>query len=104
MLQGRKPPQFGNCTFPLDSNVIWVGTDDGNVQLTLDGGQTWQNLSGKLKGMPAAAWIPQIVASPTNEGEAWVVVNNYRQNDYTPYAYYTQDYGKSWKRIADENK
>lgn len=89
---------------PLDPNLVWVGTDDGNVQLTIDGGNTWQNLSGKLKGMPAAAWVPQIVASPNNKGEAWVVVNNYRQNDYSPYAYYTQDYGRSWKRIADEKQ
>lgn len=88
----------------LDSNVIWVGTDDGNLQLTTDKGKSWQNLSGKLKGLPSGAWIPQITTSIYHPGEAWVVANNYRQNDYSAYAYHSKDFGKSWKRIADDDQ
>jgi photosystem II stability/assembly factor-like uncharacterized protein len=74
---------------------LWVGTDDGNVQLTRDGGKTWKNLTEATAGFPKAAWVPQITlgAAP---GEAWVVVNNYRQGDTKPYLFYTADYGKTW--------
>ncbi len=87
---------------PLDSNLIYVGTDDGNLQATIDGGKSWSNLSAKLPGAPKNAWIPQIVCSEQMTGEAFVVVNNYRQNDWKPYLYKTIDYGKTWSRIASE--
>ncbi|MEO0473890.1 MAG: hypothetical protein AAF206_30050, partial [Bacteroidota bacterium] len=87
----------------VDQNVIWVGTDDGNLQLTQDGGQSWKNLIGELKDVPAGSWIPQIRASKTNAGEAYVVINNYRRNDWTPWVYRTRDFGKKWERIVDEN-
>ena len=89
---------------PIDENVIWVGTDDGNIQLTRDGGKTWNNLIGNIKGLPKAAWVPQIEVNKRNAAEAFVVVNNYRQNDWKPYVFYTSDYGKTWKRIMDETK
>lgn len=83
-----------------DQNTIWVGTDDGNLQLTRDGGKSWTNLSERLPDLPKNAWIPQIHLSAKNPGEAFVVVNNYRQNDFQPYLYHTKDYGKKWKRLA----
>jgi photosystem II stability/assembly factor-like uncharacterized protein len=86
---------------PVEQGVIWAGTDDGNVQLTRDGGQHWVNCSPAIKGMPAGAWIPQIVPSATRAGEAFVVVNNYRQNDYSPYLFHTADYGHKWERVVD---
>ncbi|UTW62026.1 hypothetical protein KFE98_18750 [bacterium SCSIO 12741] len=85
---------------PLDSQVIWVGTDDGNLQLTQDRGKNWTNLASKLPGCPAGSWIPQIRASSYHAGEAFVVVNDYRRNNWDPYLYHTIDYGKSWKRLA----
>lgn len=85
---------------PVDKNTIWVGTDDGNVQLTRDGGQTWTNFADKLPDCPKAAWIAQIEVSTKNAGEAFVVVNNYRQNDWDAYLYHTLDFGKKWKRLA----
>lgn len=88
----------------LDKNVIWVGTDDGNIQLTKDGGKTWSNLSSRIKDFPAGAWVPQIVASEYAASEAFVIVNNYRQNDWRPYIYKTTDFGNKWTRIADETK
>ncbi len=89
---------------PVDKNVIWVGTDDGNVQLTTDGGKTWNNMASKLPGCPKNAWIPQIEVSSKNAGEAFVIVNNYRLNDFKPYAYHTTDYGKTWESIVADGQ
>ena len=88
----------------LDRNVIWVGTDDGNLQLTRDGGKTWINLVSRLPGCPTGVWIPQIEVSSYNAGEAFVVVNHYRRNDWRPYLYHTTDYGTTWKNIVDEKQ
>jgi hypothetical protein len=87
-----------------DNNVIWVGTDDGNVQMTRDGGKTWTNFRGKIPGMPVGAWIPQVQASRFNAGEAFVVANDYRRGDFKPYIFRTTDYGKTWTRLLDEKK
>ncbi len=89
---------------PLEENVIWVGTDDGNLQLTTDGGKTWTNVYSNIKDAPINAWIPQIHPSKYNAAEAFVVVNNYRQNDYNPYVYHTTNYGKKWEQIADDSQ
>lgn len=88
----------------VQQGVIWAGTDDGNVQLTRDGGKTWTNFRGKISGMPQGAWVPQILASRHNAGEAFVVVNDYRRGDLKPYIFRTTDYGKSWKKMVDEKK
>lgn len=87
----------------IDKNVIWVGTDDGNLQLTRDGGKTWTNVN-KFPGLPEASWIPQVRASVYDAGTAWVVANNYRRGDFSAYAYVTNDYGKNWKRIVNDDK
>lgn len=89
---------------PVDENVIWVGTDDGNVQVTRDGGKTWTNTVSRMPGLPAGSWIPQIQASRHSASEVWVVANNYRRNDYKAYAYRSKDYGQTWERIADDSK
>ena len=88
----------------LEKGVIWVGTDDGNVQLTRDGGRTWTNFRGKIPGMPVGGWIPQIQASRHLAGEAFVVCNDYRRGDMKPYIFRTTDYGKTWTRLVDEKK
>lgn len=87
-----------------EQGTIWVGTDDGNVQLTRDGGKTWTSFRGKIPGMPAGCWIPQIKTSAHNAGEAFVVANDYRRGDMRPYIFRTTDYGKTWARMIDENK
>lgn len=79
--------------------VIWVGTDDGNVQLTRDGGKTWTNTSLKIPGSPKNGWVPQIKASTYAAGEAFVIINNYRQFDYKPYAFRTKDFGVTWESV-----
>ena len=88
----------------VQRGVIWVGTDDGNVQLTQDGGKTWTNFRGKIPGMPEGSWIPQIRASRYKAGEAFVVCNNYRLGDFKPYIFRTTDFGKTWTRLVDEKK
>ena len=84
--------------------VIWVSTDDGNVQLTTDDGKTWTNFRGKIPGLPVGCWIPQIKASRYNAGEAFVVANDYRRGDFKPYIFRTTDFGKTWTRMVDEKK
>jgi len=85
-----------------EKGVIWVGTDDGNVQVTRDGGKTWSSFRTKIPGLPAGAWIPQINTSKFNGGEAFVVANDYRRGDFKPYIFRTIDYGKTWTRLVDE--
>ena len=84
----------------LDENLIWAGTDDGNIQLTQNGGETWINVSVNIKNMPKEAWVAQIRASKFNKGEAYVVVNNYRQFDFKPYLFRTRDFGKTWENLV----
>ena len=87
----------------LNDEVLWVGTDDSNVQISRNGGDSWSNVGGNLPGLPAGTWITQIKASNKNEGEALLVANDYRRFNYTPYAYRTRDYGQTWERLVDEN-
>jgi photosystem II stability/assembly factor-like uncharacterized protein len=89
---------------PVDPNVIWVGTDDGNVQVTKDGGKTWTNVNSKLSGLPKGSWVPQIQASTYDANEAWIIANNYRNNDFAAYAYHTANLGSTFTRIADDSK
>jgi photosystem II stability/assembly factor-like uncharacterized protein len=84
----------------LKQGVIWVGTDDGQVQVTQDGGKTWTNATSKITGMPKGAWVPQIQASKHNAGEAFVVVNHYRMFDYKPYLFRTKDFGNTWESLV----
>ena len=87
---------------PLDSNVIWVGTDDGNVQVTRDGGKTWSNVFTNVPGLKPNAWIPTVDASHYDAGTAYVAADHHQDDDYTPYAYMTTDYGKTWTRITGD--
>ncbi|MCG8604242.1 hypothetical protein MJD09_04480, partial [bacterium] len=86
---------------PVEKGVIWVGTDDGNVQITRDGGQTWTNVKDKIRGLPDFAWIAKIHASEHDAGTAFVAVDHHRSDDFRPYAFMTTDYGKSWKKISE---
>ncbi len=86
----------------LEQNMLWVGTDDGRVHYTRNGGANWTEVSQNIKGLPEGSWIVQIRASNKNKGEALLVANDYRRFNYTPYAFRTTDYGKTWTRIVDE--
>jgi photosystem II stability/assembly factor-like uncharacterized protein len=87
---------------PVKAGVIWVGTDDGNIQVTKDGGKTWTNVVGNIKGLPANSWIPNIEASHFDAGTAYVAVDRHRDDDYTPYVFKTTDYGQTWTSLKGD--
>ena len=84
---------------PRDNAEIWVGTDDGVVRLTRDGGRTWSDVTPK--GLPHWAKVATIEPSPTTPGTAYAAVDNHRQDDFRPYVYRTRDYGRSWTLVTD---
>ena len=84
---------------PLSSNVIWVGTDDGNVQVTRDGGKSWKNVNARLPGVPKGTYVSRVVASKAGEGSAFVTFDGHRANDFSIYVFATGDYGETWKAI-----
>jgi len=81
---------------PLEQSVIWVGSDDGLLHLSRDGGKTWKDISPP--GLPEAL-INAIEPSPHREGAAYVVATRYKFDDLQPMVYYTPDYGQSWTRL-----
>ncbi len=87
---------------PMEQNVLWVGTDDGRVHITRNGGESWTEISD-IPGLPKGSWIVQIRASNKNKGEALLVANDYRRFNYEPYVYKTENYGKTWYRFVDKN-
>ncbi|PCJ97166.1 MAG: hypothetical protein COA50_05880 [Flavobacteriaceae bacterium] len=87
----------------LDENVIWVGTDDGNVQVTQDGGKSWTNTIDNIVGLPKNTWCYHIEASTFDKGTAYAVFDGHTMNDMNPYAYKTTDFGKTWKNIISDN-
>lgn len=87
----------------VEKNMLWIGTDDGRIHYTRDGGSDWIEVTKNIKDLPKGSWITQIKASKTKKGEALLVANDYRRFNYTPYAYQTTNYGKTWKRIVDKD-
>jgi len=85
----------------VEKDMLWVASDDGRVHFTQDAGSTWNEVTKNIKGFPKGSWITQIKASNKNKGEALLVANDYRRFNYTPYAYRTKNYGKTWERIVD---
>jgi len=85
---------------PLDPAVIWVGTDDGNVQVTRDGGDTWENVKPNIPGVPGKIWVSRVEAGHHESGVAYVTFDNHRYDDFKAYAYKTEDFGKTWKDIG----
>ena len=83
---------------PRAAGQIWVGTDDGNVQLTRDGGRKWSNVTASLH-MPAGNWISWVEASRYNPAVAYVANDRHTYGDFQPYLYRTADYGRSWQRL-----
>jgi len=84
---------------PRAAGEIWVGTDDGNVQLTRDGGGHWTNLTAGL-GMPAGNWISWVEASRYDPAVAYVTDDRHTVGDMAPYLYRTTDYGRTWQRLV----
>ncbi len=85
---------------PLDENIVWVGTDDGNLQLTKDGGKTWTNVVANVPGLPKNTWTYHIEASVFGKGTAYAVFTGYTTGDMNTYVYKTTDFGATWKSIV----
>ena len=88
---------------PLNANIIWVGTDDGNVQITKDGGKTWVNTVENIPNLPQNTWVYHIEASVHDAGTAYAVFDGHTSGDMTPYVYKTTDFGISWTSIATDD-
>jgi photosystem II stability/assembly factor-like uncharacterized protein len=86
---------------PMERDVIWIGTDDGNIQITRDGGQSWTNVKDRIKGLPDFSWVGKIHASEHDAGTAFVAVDHHRSDDFSPHAFMTTNYGQSWTKISE---
>ncbi|MCU1239611.1 MAG: glycosyl hydrolase, repeat [Candidatus Acidoferrum typicum] len=86
---------------PLTPNVLWVGTDDGNLQVTRDGGKSWKNVASRVPGVPKGTYISRVVASKAGEGAALATFDGHRDDDYGIYIFATNDYGETWKAIRN---
>ncbi len=85
----------------LNPNVIWIGTDDGNVQMTKDGGVTWTNLCKNIKGIPEGIWVSCVEASHFDEGTCYITFDGHRSADLSTWIFKTDDFGKTWKKITN---
>ena len=96
---------YGNITTigesPLNSDVLYVGTDDGNLQITRDAGATWNTLTSRIRGLPERTYVSRVIASRQNEGTVYATFDGHRNDDYQPYVYRSDDYGNKWDRIVD---
>jgi hypothetical protein len=82
--------------------VIWVGTDDGNVQVTRDGGTTWSNVVGRARGVPDNTYVTHVEPSKFDGGTAFVTFDDHRRGNNTPYAFRVTNYGRSWTSIVTD--
>ncbi len=88
---------------PLNENIIWVGTDDGNIQVTNDGGKNWKNVIKNIEGVPNNTWVYHIEASTIDQNVAYAVFDGHTSGDMKAYAYKTSDLGKTWENIIPNN-
>lgn len=85
---------------PVDPSVLWAGTDDGNVQVTRDGGRTWRNVRAAVPGVPDSTWVSRIEASRADAGIAYAAFDGHRSDAITPWIFKTMDFGESWVDIG----
>ena len=85
---------------PKDSQVIWVGTDDGNLQLTRDGGKNWTNVVANVPGLAKASWVSWVEASRFDAATAYATFDRHTFGDMDPHVFKTTDYGKTWTQIV----
>ena len=95
---------FGNITAiaesPRRAELVYVGTDDGNLQITRDGGRTWANLTGNVRGVPKMIYVSRVTPSAFNDGTVYVSFDGHRSDDFKPYVYVSTDFGNTWRSIT----
>jgi len=85
---------------PRIPGLIWAGTDDGNVQVTRNGGASWTNVRPNIKGVPPGTWCSRVEASRFDDGTCYATFDGHRSDDFHPYVFKTTDFGKTWAAIA----
>ncbi len=88
---------------PLDSNTIWAGTDDGNIQLTTDGGKSWKNVAPNIKDAPTEPWVSCVEPSRYNKGTAYATLDYHNWGNMRSYVYKTTDFGATWSKISNDS-
>ena len=96
------PVVFAIAESPIEPGVIWAGTNDGQVQVTRDGGATWSNVTAALRGVPPLGTISNIEPSRHASGAAYLTVDRHQEGDTTTYVYRTSDYGASWESLRGD--
>ncbi|MFW6192289.1 MAG: WD40/YVTN/BNR-like repeat-containing protein [Gemmatimonadota bacterium] len=86
---------------PMDPDVLWVGTDDGNVQVSRDGGRTWTEVGQGLPDVDPTTYVSRVTASSSGRGVAYVAIDAHRRGDFGTHLFRTTDFGRSWERIDD---
>ena len=89
---------------PRNASTIWVGTDDGNLQLTRDNGKTWTNVVANITGLPPASWVSWVEAGRFEDGVAYAAFDRHTFGDMAPYVYRTADFGRTWTRVIGPDK
>lgn len=84
---------------PKKQGLIYVGTDDGLVQVTKDDGAHWENLTANIPDLPANTWCSRVLASKYEEGRVYATFDGHRSDDFKPYVYVSEDYGKTWSKL-----
>jgi photosystem II stability/assembly factor-like uncharacterized protein len=84
---------------PVVPGIVWVGTNDGNLQLSRDGGLTWKNVVDKVPGVPKETHVSRVEASPFDAGGAYVTFDGHRTDDHNPYVFATKDFGETWTSL-----
>jgi photosystem II stability/assembly factor-like uncharacterized protein len=87
---------------PVEAGVIWVGTDDGNLQITRDGGGSWENVVGNVPDIPDGSWVSRVEASRVVGGRAYVTFDRHRDDDMRPWVFRTDDHGRNWENVTGD--
>ncbi len=85
---------------PARRGVIWVGTDDGNVQVSRDGGETFTNVTSQIQGVSGEYLVSRVEPSRFDGGTCYITIDNHRNDDWKPYVFVTRDYGQTWTSVS----
>lgn len=95
---------YGNITTvaesPMRADLVYVGTDDGNVWVTRDGGANWTDLTKNIRGLPERTYVSRVVPSHQVEGRVYAMFDGHRNDDYHPYVFVSEDYGRRWRPLV----
>ena len=87
---------------PIKQGLLYAGTDDGNLQITRDGGRNWKNVVSRINGLPEGTYVSRVIASRHAEGTAYATFDGHRSNDYNTYVFMTTDYGDTWRSLKSD--